>query len=54
MEYLVRPSTTADSEALVAIFSGPKAAANPLQIRYDLRDGGYVDAYAMARLRPGQ
>lgn len=35
MEYTVRPSTTADSEALVALFSGPKAAANTLQIPYD-------------------
>jgi putative acetyltransferase len=35
MEYTVRPSTTADSEALVALFSGPKAAANTLQIPYE-------------------
>ncbi len=35
MEYTVRPSSGADSEALIALFSGPKAAANTLQIPYE-------------------
>ena len=35
MEYTVRPSSPADSEALIALFSGPKAAANTLQIPYE-------------------
>lgn len=35
MKYTVRPSRTADSEALIALFNGPKAAANTLQVPYE-------------------
>jgi hypothetical protein len=35
MEYTVRPSRVADHEALIALFGGPKAAANTLQIPYE-------------------
>jgi putative acetyltransferase len=41
-----------DNAAALALYAKFGFAREGLLRRYALRDGGYVDAYAMARLRP--
>jgi L-phenylalanine/L-methionine N-acetyltransferase len=38
VEYLIRPSTLADADAIIQIFSGPLAAAGTLNIPYESPD----------------
>jgi hypothetical protein len=50
MEITIRHAESYDYEAIHRIFSSPRVIEGT-HLRYAFRDGEYVDAYSMARVR---